>query len=54
MCSAPLPWFLLLAILAYFISLENATRKGKYSDGIQIFTCDAERNVDLEKKFHDW
>ena len=54
MCSALLPWFLLLTILLYFISLENETSKGKYADRIQIFTCDAERNVDLKKQFQRW
>ena len=54
MCSAPLPLFLFLMILVYFISLENPTKKGNYPDGIQIFTCDAKSNVDLKKKFHSW
>ena len=29
-------------------------KKGNYPDGIQIFTCDGKRNVDLKKKFHSW
>ena len=28
--------------------------KGKYPDGIQIFTCDAKSNVDLKKNFQRW
>ena len=27
--------------------------KRKYPNGIQIFTCEAKRNVDLKKKFKD-
>ena len=29
-------------------------RKRKYPDGIQIFTCNAKRNVDLKRTFHRW
>ena len=38
--------------LFHFIGKWNEQKK--YSDGIQIFTCDAKRNVDLKKKFQRW